>query len=164
MNTTTKRECCETPRKTVSVSTRKGRRAICNSCGAPWPKTEAVHQQNDTRGWEERVLAFLAHEIPTKHSSRYAPLLKIVREALAQERAEAYAQGFKQGRFDTEADFSQEHGTCWSDERHQIEVAESEARGRNAACDYIASKLPWVAENDAFELQQARFPDSNQAV
>ncbi len=28
--------CCEKLRKTVSVSTRKGRRAICNSCGAPW--------------------------------------------------------------------------------------------------------------------------------
>lgn len=36
----TKKDCCEKPRKTLSISTRKGRRLICNSCGAPWPKED----------------------------------------------------------------------------------------------------------------------------
>ena len=29
-------KCWEKARKTVSISTRKGRRAICNNCGTPW--------------------------------------------------------------------------------------------------------------------------------
>ena len=36
-------QCCERPRKTVSVSTKWGRRIICNSCGAPWK--EDGHQR-----------------------------------------------------------------------------------------------------------------------
>ena len=33
---TTTNQCCEHPRKFVSISTKWGRRVICNSCGAPW--------------------------------------------------------------------------------------------------------------------------------
>lgn len=38
--------CCERPRKTVSVSTLKGRRAICNNCGADWPQSS--HSKGET--------------------------------------------------------------------------------------------------------------------
>ena len=30
------KKCCEKPKRTTSVSTRKGRRSICNNCGADW--------------------------------------------------------------------------------------------------------------------------------
>lgn len=36
MTPDTHKPCCEKPRKTVSVSTKWGRRPICNSCGADW--------------------------------------------------------------------------------------------------------------------------------
>lgn len=39
----TEQKCCDKPRKFLSISTRWGRRLICNACGAPW-KGEKVDQ------------------------------------------------------------------------------------------------------------------------
>lgn len=76
--------CCERPRKTVSVSTLKGRRAICNNCGADWPQSshskgeaylaglkvladkklrEAYQGHPDEMSWEEEFDALFTRAI-----------------------------------------------------------------------------------------------------
>lgn len=45
-------QCCEKPRKTMSVSTRWGKRIICNSCGAPWKETPTTPTSSG-EGWEK---------------------------------------------------------------------------------------------------------------
>lgn len=52
--------CCERPRKTVSVSTLKGRRAICNNCGADWPQSS--HSKREPREIED-VAANIVYQI-----------------------------------------------------------------------------------------------------
>lgn len=84
---TEEKKCCETPRKTTSVSTRKGRRAICNNCGAPWshqPTTEEYSWQKDfagkfyvydleektPAGAEKRAIAFIESLLTTTKEER----------------------------------------------------------------------------------------------
>ena len=119
---TQEKECCDTPRKTTSVSTLRGRRTICNNCGKDWNFASETKPTQDTESWEETFEKDLDQITHVMCAPRvYKDLLKFIK----QKKQEWITEGIMKGQCDPHA---------------QEFLDEARTQGAEAAVKYIEER------------------------